>query len=417
MVQSAPFDLAGCLMRPCSLSARLALRVAAHLCPSRLLPLLLSAALTACGGGGGDSAPPPDPATLVRLGNVQASGVNQRIYEGERLQDVSISADVSGDLNRLNGQTLYVVVEDPSQLFGSTPRVLISGNGIGNRVDLMALSSSGRAGSYRSPLRLLVCLDAACTRPINGSPVSIPLSIDVLPKLGFAPTSPVVIELVFGVTPEARNIGIRLPEGMSDFEIDHPPTQQYYSAVRGAAPGASVDLTPTLLPVGSFTTTLTVHGYASLSGGLSFQSATLPVELRVAATPGVNGFFQPARLNLQTYRGAGLNSPVGGQQIAYFVAADGTRYTEVSRIVYREPDGSGNASAGGLEWLQAGVSVVGPVPQPVYVSAGPAACVSNDGGRTIRCLSDGRYEALVYLRTAAGQEYPDPLPVSMTVTF
>lgn len=381
--------------------------------------LLAVVFLASCGGGGGGGSEPPapDPALSVRLGNVRVAAATQRVFEGDRLSDLTITADVTGDLARLNGQTLHVLVEDPSGLFTGTPRVMISGNGIDNRVDLPAQPTTGRVGSYRSPLRLRVCLDSACTRPIQGTPVELPLQVDVLAGLRLAEPTPVVIELPFGTTPTARSLAALLPEGMTALDWEQLQEPRLFDVK--ATPGlrGSVDITPIRLPVGSHSTQITLWGFATLGNALRRMSVTVPLEIRVQGVPGVGGGFYPTRLDTQTFSSAGLNSPIGGETASLVVLADGTRYTRLSRIVYL-PGGNGRADAGSLEWLNVWVDTINPrPPQPIRVSAIPAACTSTDGGRTIRCLGGGRYEALVYLMTDDGREFPTPLQVSNLVSF
>jgi hypothetical protein len=59
--------------------------------------------LAACGAGGGEDGDAFD----LRLVNVRATGTTQRVYAStQRLGNVTISADVTGTLSRLNGRTL-----------------------------------------------------------------------------------------------------------------------------------------------------------------------------------------------------------------------------------------------------------------------------------------------------------------------
>lgn len=372
--------------------------------------------LASCGGGGGGGPSASDPALSVRLGNVRIAQATQRVFEGDTLSDVTITADVTGDLAGLNGQTLYVLVEDPSALFTGTPRVTIAGNGIDNRVELLALSTTGRVGNYRSPLRLRVCLDLACTRPIQGSPVDLPIQIDILPGLRFADAAPLVIQLPFGTAPTARSFAVQLPEGMTQIEWDLAPEPRLYGIAGTPGSASSVDLTPIRLPVGTYDSQLTVKGFANLSGRTRFLLATTPVQIRVESVPGVTGGFYPERLDSQTYLSAGLNSPIDGERRSLVVVADGTRYTQLSRIAYLPPGPGGNADAQGLDWLNITVDAsTVRSPEAVNVIATPRACQAVDGGSRIACLSAGRYEALVYVKADDGREFPTPLPVSNQV--
>ena len=368
-----------------------------------------------CGGGGGGSEPVASPEQSVRLTNVRVAQNVQKVFEGDRLDDVVITADVVGDLSKLSGQTLFVLIEDGSGLFSATPRFSPMPNGVDNRVELLGLPTTGRVGSYRSPLRVRVCLDNACHRPINGSPVNVPLQIDVVPPLRFVAQGPLVIDVPFGAAPAPSSFKVHLPEGMSSFEWEWVPPPRLYEI--GFTPGVSdsLDLTVTRLPVGTHRTQVAIKGFATIGNVSRLMWETREVEIRVHAVPGVTGGFFPERLDLQTYRSAGLASPITGDRTSLVVLADGTRYTHVSRIVYLPPGPQGNADARGIDWLHVWVDTLNPhEPEPVRVMASPFACVSPDG-RTISCLEPGRYEAWVYLRTADGRELSTPLRVSNQV--
>jgi hypothetical protein len=108
--------------------------------PARLLsrsPLrtLLAAAsvalLASCGGGGGGPAaspvgppapsPPPAPAPVnVRLESALPASIAADINAGESTPAVTLSARLAGDLGALAGRNLFVVVEDPQQLYAAT---------------------------------------------------------------------------------------------------------------------------------------------------------------------------------------------------------------------------------------------------------------------------------------------------------
>ena len=365
------------------------------------------------GGGGGSEPPKADPASAVRLTNVRATGTTQRVYEGRPLEQLVLTADVTGDLNALGGQPIYVVVEEPSQLFRRDPLLAISPNGIDNRVTLMTGDTAGRAGSYKAPLRLFVCLDPACTRPINGSPVAVAFSVDVLagPKVGDA--SPLVIDLPFGAEPSALTVPVTLPEGMKEFTLSRPfDASRLVAVATGTTPG-TITLTPPRLPVGSFTDKLVIEGFGTLNNISTLLTTSVPITIRVSAVAGVDGGFWPSALAVPAYRSAGAVQPLSTGGIALFQTADGTLYNQVSRVVYLPPDGSGNLDAAGIPWASAFVDAqLTPSAARVGVQPSPCVFVPFEG---YRCVPPGRYEALVYVKTAAGQEFAKPLRVTLTM--
>lgn len=380
----------------------------------RLATLVALGTLMSCGGGGGGDS--SSSVTGLGLANVRSAGTTQRAYDDDTpLGGVTIVADVRGDLSRLAGKTVYVIIEDPDQLFETTPRVLITPNGIENRIELAGRSMRGRAGVYFGPLRVNVCLDAACRQPFDGSPIVLPLAIEVLPGPRFGVASPLVVSLPFGSPETEVAIPVVVPAGTTGWSGTLTPAA-------GSAPlpfslewnpqGTAKILRVPRIRVGSWSASVDIEATAQYDGRIWFLHASLPVTVEVTPVAGTSFVWTPASLSLQ-----GLTTGAfvdGSQQFTELLAADGTLYTGTARVEYLPAGPDGNLDAGGIAWLEAGVATPpGGNTVTTMMSALSLPCGQPSPDR--RCLAPGRYDALVYARTPAGAEAALPLRVSLTV--
>jgi hypothetical protein len=316
------------------------------------------ATLASCGGGGGGDGSAGS-GTGLRLGNVRAQNTTQRVYASTApIGTVTITADVTGDLSRLDGRAVYVIVTDPDGLFEATPAVTIMNNGLGNSIELFGKPAQGRAaGTYRGPLTLRVCLDSACTQQFEGSPATLPLQIEVLAGLQVA--APLVIDLPFGQAPAAVDVPVTVPSDAAGFAatlsaIPGKP-EGAMTFDRLPAPAQGLRILPRSLPVGTYTQTFTLEGTAFVAGQGFPLSTTLPVTINVRPTPGVEMKVDPPQVALQTLA-TGSFIPEASAPLITVLSADGQRYSELSRVRYL-PAGPGILDAAGLDWLEVGVGL------------------------------------------------------------
>ncbi len=380
--------------------------------------------LVACGGGGGGSAgtePVVTPAGVnLRLVNIRSSGTTQTLVDDRsaNVGAVTITADVQGDLAQLNGQTLFIIVEDSAQLFQRDVLHSVTG-ATDNSITLLGRNAQGRTGSYRGPLRVNVCLDAACTRPFLGSPIEVPYQIDVLPGIRVDAASPIQITTSFGRVPDVVTVPVSLPTGMQFFAasaIAPPPAtlndRVAATVLQGSSPAVQLQGLP--MPVGSYTLTLNVSG-GLMVGGQGFSlNRDVPVIYTVTEAPGVFGLMTPSNLALR------VGSALPGQELAVadfqLLAANGQRYSQVSRIEYQPPVPGGNLDAGSRTWLEFIVPFDGSNSATTRVQFLARACRAQASpSDPTACLATGRYDALVYFKTDAGTEFPTALPVSLVV--
>lgn len=384
-----------------------------HLAVRRVCLWGLFAALAACGGGGGDEGGSGS-STGLTLRNVRATGTTQQVYASTApIGDVTILGDVTGDLSRLSGRTVYVIVIDPDGLFEGTPSVSIMSNGLDNSVHLFGKATQGRSGTFRGPLTLRLCLDSTCTQEFDGSPVQLPLQIEVLAGLQVGPASPLVIDLPFGQMPTAIDVPVTLPIHAPGFSATLTPLpgriEPAFDYERLPAPAQGLRILPRRLPVGTYTQTFTLDASAILGMQAFPLQATLPVTINVRPTPGLAVAIDPPQVALQTLT-TGSFIPEASVPLITVLAADGQRYSALSRVVYLPAGPGGLLDAGGIPWLEVGVGLAPRDWDSIY-STLALACNTP----TVQCLAPGRYAANVYFRIPGGAEWPTPLPVTVDV--
>jgi len=366
-----------------------------------------------CGGGGassGGSQTEPTLASAVRLGNTVYTSTKFSVFESaSRLPGIGITADVTGDLNKLNGKVIYVVVVDPDGLFDPRPTLQLSANGIGNSLNLIGKPTKGRAGTYRGNLQLNVCVDEACQQPLGNSPILIPYDITIASGAKFASTSPLVVETTFGEpvslpigsdAAQTLEVAVTLPADTSRSNVNTPSIAGVDSPFWGLGMSngklqmAFYDAAP-----GVYDGVVRIETDSLLGGTLQSSVADLPVRYIVRANPAINVLFRPVP---QEFWGNGHS------QGFKLITADGKRYDSVSRIVY----GPGGTNANGNKWLQVGLQGSG------VTLGGGALFFASVGYCTAsgfaNCLYEGGiYQASVYFKASDGTELPTPLPITL----
>ncbi|TDM08749.1 MAG: hypothetical protein C4K60_04945 [Ideonella sp. MAG2] len=394
--------------------------------------LLSLAGLAGCGGGGGDSASTggggaqPPLADSVRLSNVRTKGTAQTTYVSNlNIGDLSVTVDVTGDLTRLSGQTLYVIVEDVDQLFLADATLRTSVDGLNNELILQGSPTAGRQGRYKGPVKIRVCTDVACTVQLGNSPITVPYDIEVREGLAFTSKAPLVVEADFGVIPEDVVISYSapaaadVPSSPTLFAIlpGTPPSLDLQdktpkSAVVQSDPAKTVRVSLGTAPVGTRTIQVGLSTRAPTEAGTVTLNAATEITYVVRPVAGKVAVFDPNTVEIST-----VASPIYGGQFSpvKVLSADGKRYSSVSRVEYLARSPSGNLDAGALQWV---TSVLNSTPSSDWtqtVQLGGTACPGNIMDMSRPCLAPGRYDALVYLKTEDGLELTAPVPVSMTV--
>lgn len=170
------------------------------------LGLCLATGLAACGGSSDSGGGPGDGGTSgVTITLLSPTMIQTQVVETVPLYNHTITGRVSGDLQSLDGKTIYVQIEDPAGLFQPTASIAAASP------DTYYLRLQGRplspAGHLTGTLKIHVSLDAAGTQPLGGSPLQIPFDITVVP--GIVPESEAItVEAPFGTAPVVRDIQV-----------------------------------------------------------------------------------------------------------------------------------------------------------------------------------------------------------------
>ena len=371
-----------------------------------LISLAIYASMLGCGGGGGGGSGSSE--SSISLENVRYTAIDQEVFEGaDPLAPTTVTVDAKGDLQRLNGSTLYVVVQDPDALFGSA-RVSVNANGLNNQLVLEGRPSNSKVGTFSGAVTVNVCLDAQCATTLKGSPFQVPYRVKVLPGLRFN-RSTIALQAAFGSEPAPVSVDVVLPAGATDFDVRMGAIVGKRgwldTVMRTDKRTNSFVVSAGLAPVAAYDTIAFVSAQGTTSKGRRvYLEASPKVTYSVSATPNHTLISEPAQIVLSND-----NSYIGDVQWVNVIAAEDTVYTAAPRIEYLPADGKGVLSAGSVTWLQANPSgnvPFGTVRQEVKFET-KQGC-----GRTSRCLPPGKYQARVYLRTPAGDENPEPLLVT-----
>ncbi|RQP26127.1 hypothetical protein [Piscinibacter terrae] len=368
-----------------------------------------------CGGGGGGSDGSLPTAHSVSVTNVQVPAVKHEVFEGyDGIPKFQVVADLTGDLSQLNGKTIFVNVEDPDHLVAQA-YVILSGGASGNTLVIEPWNFNATVGHLKGALRIFLCLDAACTTPLGNTPISVPYDITVLPGLKVSAGESIDMQAAFGGTTQTT-VGVTLPPGTQSWEAHiwnsqslGFPTTDAVTLETTNAPSPAVTLKAGLTRVGKFQPFLALTATAVTSTGRQvLLQQTTPINYTITAT-GSGAVAQPASSTFTMP----VSSRVDVATVRVLEASGVHPINLVDHIEYLPPGASGNANAGGFEWLVAS-STMDAQDFDTLSLAAHACPLSGTGG----CLAPGRYDAIVYMTNVAanGSVTLMPYPVSLTVT-
>ena len=180
--------------------------------------------LAACGGGGGSGGgsgsgggtgvpgASSGPASGVTVGAPTPTSIAYVTVPNQQMANITLSGTVSGDLKSLDGKPLYVVVEDPDQLFrpdGASVGLDASATSGTYRLQLTGAIMT-RSGQLKGNLRIFACLDARCAQPLGGTPLIVPYDVSVEGGIKLSRTE-VNVKVPFGTVPATESVEITLP--------------------------------------------------------------------------------------------------------------------------------------------------------------------------------------------------------------
>ncbi len=248
----------------------------------------LSIAVSGCGGGGGSGG---GAGPSVRLDS--PASIAAEVRQDANMPNVSLVGSLVGDISSLSGKTLYIVVEDPAQLFEADPFVTYASS------TSLSINLIGRAmvvpGVRQGQMRVFACLDPACATQLSGSPMAVPYRVDVLPGLTLA-SSTLSVNTTFGNPEVQRTVTLGLPRDTISFAAVATSSGAIVasSAVNGSNGDVAIRIPPA--PPGRHTETVRVVAVtADLAGqpGRTYEKF-ITIEHVVADDPSVNVVFSPA---------------------------------------------------------------------------------------------------------------------------
>jgi hypothetical protein len=358
--------------------------------------------LVACGGGGssGQTTAP------VTVGAPQPAAITATVWPGENMANLQLTGSLLGDVEGLQGKSVYVVVEDPAALF--EPNALLSvakfTTGWQYTLDLTGKTLSNE-GRLTGVLKVRACLDADCNAPLDGTPLQIPYDVTVATGLRVSPTR-LEVTLPFGTVPPLQHLSVSAPNSTQWVVSNDTPVSQraivaptgLFSPSGGTIGSSQNSLTSSsgqidvLLvpgPPGTYSETLRVSAQATGADGRTrFFSKDVEVIYTVTPDPSKDHLFWPERLDLVHKQGDPL--------VQY-----GKGYLLIT------PTGV-TAALVGVEYFGAG-GWWDVLLQSSYTCLGGAGESS--------CLPAGDYAAQVRYRLTTATGTRDVLlPISMTVT-
>lgn len=216
--------------------------------------------LAACGGGGNDGG--------FRV-SLNRSSVQVSYERGRVPAPVSLRATWSGQ----PPDTVYIgAVVEGQGIEPAIPVTLTS-----NYADITLTPRANLpVGQHSGRVLAMVCADAACSRPIGGTPLPIAYTVTVVQGLSLAPSS-LTFAAVENTTAPTQSLGVTLPTGSTA----EPAVALQYAGTGGwltvnrTASGYSVSASAAALPRGVYTATVIFTPAAP------YSSVEVPVSLTV----------------------------------------------------------------------------------------------------------------------------------------
>lgn len=363
---------------------------------------LFCAVLAACGGG--DSGGSGASSVTVHLDSPRS--LRAEVLEGLALPDMEWTGSVSGDVSSLSGKTVYVTIVDPDHLFDQAPLFTQTSNngltvGVRGAVQGVPRHAVGN-------ISINVCLDAACSQPLGGSPLQLPYDVNILAGLT-VDTTPISANYRFGDEAIVRTLDVTLPKYFSGWyaqtlESDGSPSRHVGVALAPGAPGQTAAITLTFVPSapGVYSGLLRIYGGAETPDNQSMSyTRDVVLDYTVSDNPAVTAFYYPSRLDLSISQAA-QNAVY--PQFWVIARSEHVESYPVIEYVSAPPAAAGHPDVAGWLFLY---------PEPEV-----SDCFYNNGiTGPVDCLPTGTYTALIHTTsTVDGASVDLTLPVTMTVT-
>jgi hypothetical protein len=176
-------------------------------CILKLSAVVLSAAalVSGCGGGGGGGS---TVSTVTVSAPSSMPVIASTKLVDDYYDDIEFSGMISGNLDSLNGKSVFVLVEDPANLFQAEGYLIIQRLASGSTYTLKLKGKQLKAvGHFTGNVRVRACLDAACTQPIAGTPLLLPYNVKVEAGLTVS-RNEINMTVPFGTVPAPEMVDI-----------------------------------------------------------------------------------------------------------------------------------------------------------------------------------------------------------------
>lgn len=308
------------------------------------LAVALATLMAACGGGGGDGDGGAGPSVQgpTTFGGVSVSlssapPVQATLFEGTSMQSVSLEVGASGDIDSLNGKTIFVIVEDPASLFEGLPFVSLREAPPGAFLRL-----GGRKldvpGHFQGDLKIHACLDAGCSSELAGSPMAVPFDVTVLPGLTLDRQA-ISVTVPFGQIPPVQTVSAGLPSSLiswgardtSPFEPRLPGASMRVSNGDDGGSVGTVSLELGLARPGTYALSALVFTNATAANGIPLHfEKTVTVTYTVTPDPTLDFAFAPVAGNITRVQGDRL----AGFSFRQMVTNEGVTDTGLPEVEY-----------------------------------------------------------------------------------
>ncbi len=354
--------------------------------------LVLLGAVAGCGGGGGEApgasggpqsqtsgAEPAPSSSAVSVRLVSPSRIEAEKSEGGSLLTI-VTLQAEGAVESLVGQTLYVVIEDPASLYdGNPPAVQV--DPVSKRAFISILGQPlSTAGLREGQLRVNVCIDPQCRRPLEGSPMAVPFRVMVHPGLELDKQE-VTATVPFGPAPVAQTVNVKLPRGTTTWKVESsrpPSTPQLVHTTSTTAAGSETGvISLQLLPArpGTHTDTLTVS--ASVNG-LFLSEKRISILYTVAPNPDADVMEVMSPTPLTQKQGT-----LGQAHVErWFLTSSDALYAQFNGFEYLAGPPEATGKLASTSWWS--------FPGTDY-GGGARSCVHSNGFGGVDCLPVGTY--------------------------
>lgn len=193
----------------------------------------------------------------IRLAALSPTSVDADILQGQAMPGVPLSIVLTGEDAAVAGKSFHAMVEDPDSLLASVDKPEVVGGNGRTLVSFLRPRNQSSLGERRGSFRVFVCLDAACTQQLNGSPFALPYRVNVRGLQ--ASKEAIMLNTQPGLQPQTQTFSITLPKGATGLTArmkaagatvvtDAPPLSTSFPAGYTTTVGIKVALASTTAP-------------------------------------------------------------------------------------------------------------------------------------------------------------------------